>query len=532
MKFSERDALIIFSGSKKPLRNTVYRRVLGIATACLAALVSLSPSLAQAPGDLRVALVIGNAAYAGAAALANPGNDAKAMGETLRSLGFTVVEIQDSSKQQMQDAIVKVKASLQGKQAIGMLYYAGHGLQLDWRNYMVPIDARLSNAADVVEQAVDLAQVLDAFKTAGNRMNIVVLDACRDNPFAATATGKGLAQLDAPPGTFLAYATAPGNVAEDGDAKSANGLYTQFLLEELKKPTAKIEDVFKRVRLNVRKQSQGRQIPWESTSLEDDFFFNSGLKPTQKLSESEKDKAFNTEKADWDKIKDSKNADDFYSFLKSYPNGNINGLAQSRLEQLQKSQTVVVADQKGRKQLSVFEVYRPGDTYEFAVKDGLTGIVRGTGKIVSILAGDDVIEGISSNPAVVAGAVLTRGGFISRDGGGTYDPPVNIYPNGELKIGGKATTRTIRTANNGSKGWMEYESRVVGYEEIDTVFGKLNAIKLDVTQIYQDGGRAKMTLWFDPEWGYSVRLVRESRNRNGGPDIYVREMIARSRKVS
>ncbi len=151
---------------------------------------------------------------------------------------------------------------------------------------------------------------------------------------------------------------------------------------------------------------------------------------------------------------------------------------------------------------------------------------------MSILAGDDVIEGISSNPAVVAGAVLTRGGFISRDGGGTYDPPVNIYPNGELKIGGKATTRTIRTANNGSKGWMEYESRVVGYEEIDTVFGKLNAIKLDVTQIYQDGGRAKMTLWFDPEWGYSVRLVRESRNRNGGPDIYVREMIARSRKVS
>ena len=532
MKFSERDALIIFSGSKKPLRNTVYRRVLGIATACLAALASLSPSLAQAPGDLRVALVIGNAAYAGAAALANPGNDAKAMGETLRSLGFTVVEIQDSSKQQMQDAIVKVKASLQGKQAIGMLYYAGHGLQLDWRNYMVPVDAKLSNAADVVEQAVDLAQVLDAFKTAGNRMNIVVLDACRDNPFAATATGKGLAQLDAPPGTFLAYATAPGNVAEDGDAKSANGLYTQFLLEELKKPTAKIEDVFKRVRLNVRKQSQGRQIPWESTSLEDDFFFNSGLKPTQKLSESEKDKAFNTEKADWDKIKDSKNADDFYSFLKSYPNGNINGLAQSRLEQLQKSQTVVVADQKGRKQLSVFDVYRPGDTYEFAVKDGLTGIVRGTGKIVSILAGDDVIEGISSNPAVVAGAVLTRGGFISRDGGGTYDPPVNVYPNGELKIGGKATTRTIRTANNGSKGWMEYESRVVGYEEIDTVFGKLNAIKLDVTQIYQDGGRAKMTLWFDPEWGYSVRLVRESRNRNGGPDIYVREMIARSRKVS
>lgn len=531
MKLSKLSGLPISQTSRIQLLRAAARRLLAITTTSAAVLASFTPGLAQAPGDLRVALVIGNAAYAGAAALVNPGNDAKAMGATLRSLGFTVVEIQDSSKQQMQDAIGKVKATLQGKQAIGMLYYAGHGLQLDWRNYMVPVDAKLSTAADVPVQTVDLAEVIDAFKSAGNRMNIVVLDACRDNPFAGTATGKGLAQLDAPSGTFLAYATAPGNVAEDGDAKSANGLYTQFLLEELKKPTAKIEDVFKRVRLNVRKQSQGRQIPWESTSLEDDFFFNAGLKPTPKLSESEKDKAFNTEKADWDKIKDSKNVDDFYSFLKTYPNGNINGLAQSKLEQLQKSQTVVVADQNGRKQLSVFDVYRPGDTYEFTVKDGLTGIVRGTGKIVSILAGDDVIEGISSNPAVVAGALLTRGGFISRDGGGTYDPPVNIYPNGELKVGGKATTRTIRTANNGYKGWMEYESRVVGYEEIDTAFGKLNAIKLDVIQIYQDGGRAKMTLWFDPEWGYSVKLVRESRNRYGAPDIYVREMIARSRKV-
>lgn len=118
-------------------------------------------------------------------------------------------------------------------------------------------------------------------------------------------------------GTFRVRATAPGNVAEDGDAKSANGLHTKYLLEELKKPTAVIEDVFKRVRLNVRKQSQGRQILWESTSLEDDFFFNAGLRPTQKLSDSEKDKAFTTEKADWDKIKDSKNVDDFYSFLKT-----------------------------------------------------------------------------------------------------------------------------------------------------------------------------------------------------------------------
>jgi Caspase domain len=514
---------------KKIVLHSAVSRVVSFSALTIALLAAGLPLHAQAPGDLRVALVIGNAAYAGNAALTNPGNDAKAMGDTLRSLGFTVVEVRDGSKAQMMQAIVNVKTALQGKQAIGMLYYAGHGLQVDWRNYMVPIDAKLSKVSEVPEQTVELSQVIDAFKAAGNRMNIVVLDACRDNPFAGTSTGKGLAQLDAPPGTFLAYATAPGNVAEDGDAKTANGLYTQFLLQELKKPQAKIEDVFKRVRLNVRQQSQGRQIPWESTSLEDDFFFNAGLKPTQKLGDSEKEKAFTEEKAQWDKIKDSKNPSDFYVFLQQYPNGNINGLAQSKLEQIQKSLTVAVADKQGIKVGGVFDTYRVGDEYEFVVKDGLTGVVRGTGKIVANARGADEIEGVASNPSLVAGAVLTRGGYISKDGGGTYDPPISFYPNGELKVGSRAITRTIRTANNGSKGWLDMETKVVGYEDIDTAFGKLRAIKLEATQQYQDGVRAKMTLWFDPEWGYSIKLVRESRRGSGTPDIFVREMVGRKR---
>jgi Caspase domain len=510
------------------LRSPVSRLAsLGVLTVAL--LAAGLPLHAQAPGDLRVALVIGNAAYAGNASLTNPGNDAKAMSEALRGLGFTVIEVRDGSKAQMAEAIIKVKDTLQGKQGVGMFYYAGHAMQLDWRNYMLPVDAKLSKASEVAEQTVDLSQVIEAFKTAGNRMNIVVLDACRDNPFAATASGKGLAQLDAPPGTFLAYATAPGNVAEDGDAKSANGLYTQFLLQELKKPAAKIEDVFKRVRLNVRQQSQGRQIPWESTSLEDDFFFNAGLKPTQKLADSDKEKAFTEEKAQWDKIKDSKNPSDFYVFLQQYPNGNINGLAQSKLEQIQKSLTVAVADKQGIKVGGVFDTYRVGDEYEFVAKDGLTGLVRGTGKIVANARGADEIEGVATNPSIVAGAVLTRGGYISKDGSGTYDPPISFYPNGELKVGSRATTRTIRTANNGSKGWLDMETKVVGYEDIDTAFGKLRAIKLEATQQYQDGVRAKMTLWFDPEWGYSVKLVRESRRGSGTPDIYIREMVGRKR---
>lgn len=500
-------------------------------TAVVTALcATLLPTHAQAPGDLRIALVIGNSAYAGDAALTNPANDAAAMGETLRSLGFNVVEVRDGSKAQMSESIAKIKAALQGKQAIGMLYYAGHGFQLDWHNYMVPVDARMSKVADVPEQTVDLGQVIDAFKTAGNRMSIVVLDACRDNPFEGTTSGKGLAQLDAPPGTFLAYATAPGNVAEDGDEKSGNGLYTKFLLQELKKPQAKIEDVFKRVRLNVRQQSQGRQIPWESTSLEDDFFFNAGLKPTQKLGLGEKENAFNKEKAEWDKIKNSTNVNDFYAFLQTYPNGNLNALVQAKVEQFQKSKTVAVADQFGIRQVSVFDTFQAGDVYEFVVKDGLSGVAQGRGKIEMHARGDDEVEGVSDSPQLMPGARLSRSGFILQDGGGTYDPPYGMYPNGEMKIGSHATTRTIRT-RNGDKHWVEFESRVVGRETIDTAFGKVNTFRLDVNVQAQDGYRSKRIYWFEPGWGYPVKATAENRNSRGGLDIYVREMTARRRAV-
>ena len=302
-----------------------FRRFSWLASNLAITLVSATmlaiPATAQAPSDVRIALIIGNSAYPGNMALANPSNDAKDMAATLRNMGFGVIEVIDSDRAKMLDAIERAGKALGGKQGVGMLFYAGHGLQLDWRNYMVPIDAKLASASDVPKQTVDIEAVMNTFKSAGNRMNIVVLDACRDNPFAEgkTASGKGLAPLDAPTGTFLAYATAPGNVAQDGTGK--NGLYTGFLLQELQQPTARIEDVFKRVRFNVRKASNGAQIPWETTSLEDDFVFNSGIKKAIKLSDNEQDKQFEIEKADWDKIKDSKAADPFYAFIQKYPTG-------------------------------------------------------------------------------------------------------------------------------------------------------------------------------------------------------------------
>ena len=241
-------------------------------------MISISVA-AQAPLDIRVALIIGNAAYMNAPSLANSGNDAREMAKTMRKLGFKVIDVVDADKRTMDKALEDIQKLLNTQQAIAMLYYAGHGLQLDWHNYMVPIDANLRRAQDVPNQTIDIEKVIKVFKSAQTRMNIVVLDACRDNPFPGSTATNGLAQMDAPSGTYLAFATAPGNVAEDGDQESGNGLFTQYLIKELKTP-ARIEDVFKRVRLQVRQKSQGRQIPWDSSSLEEDFALNDGATHT------------------------------------------------------------------------------------------------------------------------------------------------------------------------------------------------------------------------------------------------------------
>ena len=230
---------------------------------------------ASAGPDDRVALVIGNAAYP-AAPLDNPVKDAKAVASALRALGFQVIELIDANKLEMERGVAEARERLKGLGGTGLLFYAGHAIQVDWRNYLVPVDARLAQPRDVQVQTVDMQSIFDAFKAAGNRMNIVVLDACRDNPFASSGSSKGLAPLDAPPGTYMAYSTAPGNVAEDGSSKDGNSLFTAQFVLELKKPKSRIEEVFKRVRLQVRQRTEGRQIPWDSSSLEDEFYFDEG----------------------------------------------------------------------------------------------------------------------------------------------------------------------------------------------------------------------------------------------------------------
>lgn len=241
----------------------------------LAALAGALLLAAAAPAaETRHALVIGNSKYA-QVPLPNPANDAAAMAKVLQRAGFTVDLKLDADQRQMDAAIRAFGDRLKGD-SVGLFYFAGHGVQVKGRNYLLPVGATVQREDEVPFKAVDAQQVLDKMEAAKNRVNVVILDACRDNPFAkpsrsTAAAGGGLSQMDAPSGSLLAFATAPGSVASDG--KGANGLYTQHLLTNIERAGLPVEEVFKRTRLGVRLDSRGQQVPWENTSLEGDFYF-------------------------------------------------------------------------------------------------------------------------------------------------------------------------------------------------------------------------------------------------------------------
>jgi len=229
------------------------------------------PALSDA-GESRIALVIGNAAYKDAP-LANPVNDARAVARTLNELGFQVKVQTNLTQVQMRRAIREFGDELHARQGVGLFYFAGHGVQISNRNFLIPVGADIQREYEVEDQAVDAGAVLAMMQSAKARVNIVVLDACRNNPFIREfrSTINGLAPMQAPAGTILAFSTAPGQTAIDGTGQY--GLYTEHLVEQLGVPGIKIEDVFKNVRIGVQRASGGRQVPWENTSLTGDFYF-------------------------------------------------------------------------------------------------------------------------------------------------------------------------------------------------------------------------------------------------------------------
>jgi hypothetical protein len=225
------------------------------------------------PGtDRRIALVIGNAAYANAPRLANPVNDARDMAAALRQLGFEVLYGEDQRVDEMKRLIKDFGVEL-ARGGKGLFYYAGHGVQLNGHNYLVPVEAANLREATIEFEAVDVNRVLAEMDAARNGFNIVILDACRNNPLSRSwrDTSGGLALVKAPTGTFIAYATAPDSVASDGPGR--NGLYTEELLKQIRRPGVQLEEVFKNVRREVRRRSNDRQVPWESSSVEGEFYF-------------------------------------------------------------------------------------------------------------------------------------------------------------------------------------------------------------------------------------------------------------------
>ncbi|MCX5856150.1 MAG: caspase family protein [Deltaproteobacteria bacterium] len=238
-------------------------------------LVLILPSTLLAATEQRIALVIGNSAYS-SSPLKNPVNDAADMAANLQRLGFSVTLKKNASHQEMEDSI-RVFGDQLKKGGVGLFFYAGHGVQIGGRNYLLPIGARIDKDTDVKFRAVDTETVLAEMGNAGNNLNIVILDACRDNPFGRSfRTGsRGLAIIsDAPKGTLITYSTSPGRVAADGSDR--NSPYTESLLRHMNTSGLPIEEVFKEVRRDLGRKTGGQQVPWELSSLEGQFYFSPG----------------------------------------------------------------------------------------------------------------------------------------------------------------------------------------------------------------------------------------------------------------
>ena len=276
---------------------------------------------AGAEGERRIALLIGNAAYK-EQPLRNAANDARAMADQLKKLGFTVITRTDAGKAQMEDAILAFGREL-ARGGVGLFFYAGHGIQSKGRNYLIPVDADIQAEDTLGFRSVDVEAVICRMRDAGNRLNIVMLDACRNNPFERRMRGasQGLAAVDAARGTLIAYATAPGSVAADGDGK--NGLFTEELVRALDVPNLKVEEVFKLVTASVEDRSRGAQTPWVSSSLRGDFIFNVNVNAPA-ASAPDRETVF------WQSIQYSSRSEDFQEYLRQYPNGAFAGLARSR----------------------------------------------------------------------------------------------------------------------------------------------------------------------------------------------------------
>jgi len=467
----------------------------------------------------KLALVVGNAAYRAVPALRNPGNDSRAIAKALGESGFEVTLVQDATRAAMLEAIDAYARALAARKGVGLFYFAGHGLQLEWRNYLLPVDARIAGAGDVAAQCVDMSGLLGGVRSAANPMNVIILDACRDNPFAgeARAEQKGLSQMDAPTGTLLAYATAPGNTADDGGG--ANGLYTENLLREMRVREAKIEDVFKRVRLGVRRASGGRQIPWESTSLEEDFYF---VPPEQlrRLSAEEEEREFRDELAVFESVKEARDPAAVERYLRRYPSGRFAELAQLQLDRMLAAQgeapVEIVAPAgnpftAGHARAST--AFKVGDRYVYRAIDRLTGEESAGRELVLAVTAITETEVIMNRGRIV----LDLLGNMVQSGKGQRFTPRQEQPL-EYVVGKKWTTRFGVSKGEDDQGITELQFRIAGRERISVPAGTFDCYRIEGTGANWRGGRDSTdiawTVWRAPDRVRTFVAKEETKRRS------------------
>ncbi len=299
------------------------------------------PASAEQSAGRRIALVIGNGAYRSVDRLANPINDARLMAETLQKLGFALVgdgpQI-DLNKTRFDRLVQQFGKAIPGAE-VALFYYSGHGMQVQGENWLVPVDANPTSSKDLDFQMVDAGLVLRQMEDAGTKLNLVVLDACRNNPLASRgvrASGGGLAEMRAPEGTMISYATQPGSVAFDGT--TGNSPYTAALVAAMQLPNLDVFHVFNQVGLTVKQSTGGAQQPWLASSpITGNFYFNTGpvtiVNPTD-AAPTVATGSVGAELLFWQSIMTSKVAADYAAYLERFPTGVFASLAKNRIADL------------------------------------------------------------------------------------------------------------------------------------------------------------------------------------------------------
>lgn len=535
-------------------------------------LFAATVSMPSAAAERRVALVIGNDAYPNAP-LRNPVNDARAMAKTLGSLGFDVILRTNLTQRGLVEALRGFSARL-GQDGVAVFYFSGHGMQVKGRNYLIPVDSDIRSEDEVPYMSLDMAQVLDKLEVARSRANFVILDACRNNPFVRTfRSGRtGLAQMDAPIGTLIAFATAPGSEARDGDGDL--GTYTRHLLKQVPAPGVPVEVMFRRVREGVTAETRNRQVPWESSSLRGDFFFNPGAaapgftapraeEPPPAQQAPGVDPAA-MELAFWNSIKDSTNPADYRAYLKQHPAGSFAALARNRLDAVpaqgalraspptvRKSpveppaQVATVAPTTSRLRS---DIRRPaiGDTWTYRLVDERHGRTLATiTHEITAIQGDVVTESlrVRERPRLQAEEAAPPGARVQEYHLAPDLSWIEFAPflaaRTELKVG-QSWNDIPGLANTSEFDRWQVSAKVVASEAVRTPAGEFKAFRVQVEAQRPPPSSLMQTLyvmrveliaWYAPGAARVVKTVRQTFNLNRevlDTDRY--ELVARAAK--